>query len=439
MKTDLAVLNLICEFEKVEVKYLRTILEAKEDFEKRLIEEKSKLPYSINLLDEIHANENSHSRIFAKLLHFKQIKQNQKLAILHSFLEYLGPPFSKLHIEKPEITAEKNRIDVRIREKKKYSIIVENKIKGAPDQYKQVERYIKNEKTAGYNEKNIHVLYLTEEGGSPDEISISKQKRDEMGDRYKEINYRDDILQWLDKKTPSIIAEIKKSGNTQYSTIESAVIQYIDHLKGLFDKREGEKEMKNAMIKLVNEKLKLNTDISEIEKLKQINDYLEYTKELLKYLDENHENTIKSVLLEFAEKTCKKRIPGINTIRCHGKFGEEGSSIEFKPIGWDERYSISISFQNYLSNLFYAIGDSNGTHKTKNNPFIDNLKSILGENDEPNDLWPYCKWIIDIEKKEISDIEKLITLLVDENPMSDALNHIAEIAQNEKIRELLKG
>jgi hypothetical protein len=49
--------------------------------------ETSKLPYHINLIDELHANENAHSRILEKLLNQKT--NDGKYEILTSFVEYL--------------------------------------------------------------------------------------------------------------------------------------------------------------------------------------------------------------------------------------------------------------------------------------------------------------------------------------------------------------
>jgi len=74
---------------------MNQILEAKESFTKTHEIELSKLPYNINLLDEIHANENTHSRILAKLLKYSF---NKEYILLSEFLLFLGPPFSDLQL-----------------------------------------------------------------------------------------------------------------------------------------------------------------------------------------------------------------------------------------------------------------------------------------------------------------------------------------------------
>src|ERR1035437_2240650 len=57
------------------------------EFMKIFNDEKSKLPYHINLIDELHANENAHSRILEKLL--KQKTNVGTYELLESFIEYL--------------------------------------------------------------------------------------------------------------------------------------------------------------------------------------------------------------------------------------------------------------------------------------------------------------------------------------------------------------
>ena len=68
---------------------LQFLIEFKEIYER----EKVHLPYHINLIDELHANENAHSRIFAKLLRYKE---HNKYPFLEKFLKFLSHhPFSK--------------------------------------------------------------------------------------------------------------------------------------------------------------------------------------------------------------------------------------------------------------------------------------------------------------------------------------------------------
>ena len=107
------VLSLLQQFKTVDDKAIVRILAFKNEFKEKLEAEKQKLPFNINLLDEIHANENAQSRILSKLLHYAFDKN---YILLKIFFDFLGYPFSELQLVEPKITAEKNRIDIRIRD-----------------------------------------------------------------------------------------------------------------------------------------------------------------------------------------------------------------------------------------------------------------------------------------------------------------------------------
>jgi len=213
--------------------------------------EKKNLPYHINLLDEIHANENAHSRILMKLLNAK----DSEYFILKSFLLYLGEPFSRLILKDIKITCEKNRIDICVLAKD-FALIVENKIHGAVDQEEQIISYVtkvKSHSNSRYkSDKNIYVLYL---GGDseerPSKSSLPTELEDELKSRFKIISYRNTILPWLES---NIIANCKSKDRY----LSSAIMQYIDHLNGMYNLRKEEKNMTEKLKKHIIEKLDLN-------------------------------------------------------------------------------------------------------------------------------------------------------------------------------------
>jgi len=87
---------------KTKMSTLLNILDSLSGFYSVYSEEKVKLPYSINLLDELHANENAHSRILSKLLQFpEKIKDHTLYPILDLFLKKLEEPFSQLVQHRP--------------------------------------------------------------------------------------------------------------------------------------------------------------------------------------------------------------------------------------------------------------------------------------------------------------------------------------------------
>ena len=108
-----------------------------EEFVKLMHREERQLPYHMNVIDELHINENGHSRILLKLLQFKNEKGEYEF--LDSLLRYVKDKnrisqFSNIQIKEPTITQEKARIDLWVRDKNTgYSIIFENKVYNAQD------------------------------------------------------------------------------------------------------------------------------------------------------------------------------------------------------------------------------------------------------------------------------------------------------------------
>lgn len=217
-----------------------------------LEKKKHKMPFHLNVIDELHANENAHSRILIKLLQY-QSKGKEYLFLL-SFMFMLSShcqQFSHQHqITKPHISGQEDHIDALIEEKGKYAIIIENKIHWAPDQKQQLDRYIDSIKEHGFKktDRNVYVVYLTRDGNKiVDEKSFSKAKafleyKDEKDPgRYITLNYKDDILPWLKK-------EVLPSCEEDNPILISALEQYVDHLDGMFNLRKEEQKMNNSII-----------------------------------------------------------------------------------------------------------------------------------------------------------------------------------------------
>ena len=133
---------------------LSALLELLSKIDKLYTDQLNEFPYQVNLLDEIHANENAHTRILTAFL--KYIR-NGKHAILESYvdmalnLQNLQP----LKIEKPIINFNDEFIDCFIYEVGKYAIIIENKIHWAVDQDKQIDRYINTAIVRGVQKEQI--------------------------------------------------------------------------------------------------------------------------------------------------------------------------------------------------------------------------------------------------------------------------------------------
>lgn len=181
--------------------------------------------HQFNLLDELHANENAHTRILVRLL--------QIPSLLRSFLEYIRDTFKLQSFYIPDelsandVSEFSDFIDAKI-ETKNFCIIIENKINYAVDQDRQIERYVSTVKSQN---KNIFVLYLTLNGTKiPTPNSIGKSAVPII-----EINYREHILNWLEHKITFSVSD-----TLQQPFLQSGILQYIDHIKGRLGMRKND-------------------------------------------------------------------------------------------------------------------------------------------------------------------------------------------------------
>ncbi len=223
------------------------LLKFSEDFRVAKEKEEEKLPYHINVIDELHINENAHSRVLTKLLQYK--KREKEYVILQSLLDNIvekSSDFKRIKIAKPTITQEKERIDLWICDED-YAIIFENKIYNAADQDAQICRYIERTKEKKYKEEQIFVIYLSRDGKEPDDQSWGSYK-ESFKSRYVNLSFRYDILPWLKN---DVLPNIHQ--NDVY--LFSALLQYIFFL-------EGDKMFRTGGI-YKNMNMKLNKMIEE--------------------------------------------------------------------------------------------------------------------------------------------------------------------------------
>lgn len=181
-ESSLDLYNKICSEVSNEYKKL---LELVDEFSKIRTRELLKIPYYVNIIDELHINENAHSRILLKFLEFRN--QRGEYEILQSLLDYISSQcrkdsFKDIHIQRPEITHETERIDLWIKDKD-YAIIFENKACGAVDQDEQISRYIEKTKNKEYKEEQIYIVYLPAESKEP-EIQSWGTYKDAFENRY---------------------------------------------------------------------------------------------------------------------------------------------------------------------------------------------------------------------------------------------------------------
>lgn len=75
---------------------MNEVIKLSNDFSALAKEKQQKLPYHLNVIDELRANENAHSRILIKLLGYTE---NGCYTFLQSFLKSMGSGFEQIEIK----------------------------------------------------------------------------------------------------------------------------------------------------------------------------------------------------------------------------------------------------------------------------------------------------------------------------------------------------
>ena len=146
-----------------------------------------------------------------------------------------------------------------------FKIILENKVNGACDQDRQIDRYVSEAKKHGVGANKIFVLYLTASGGYPSEVSL-KESREILdcdkadGGRLFAISYSQEILSWLNEivgrgienNLPAEKRDVFRAGLVQYR-------HYIEGpaVLGLREDRDGYESLRQAANALSNGGLEL--------------------------------------------------------------------------------------------------------------------------------------------------------------------------------------
>lgn len=256
----------------------------------------NELPYSINVIDELHANENAHSRILCKLLRYTD--NNGKYKILEDLLQYIsqldGKENFKIQIGKPNITQETERIDLWVRaEDKKYSIIFENKVRGAVDQPSQLARYIETTENEGFDLTNIYVVYLSAYDSEPDEQSWGEYK-EKFTKRYVNLSFKKHILPWLKQSVlPNCVI--------REELLISALRQYIDHLEGLFWMRPSQNKIIMNSELLEKMGLEKKSIAEQYDDFKNIYDDIQKVYSALNQMQEEELNNLINRIKEITE------------------------------------------------------------------------------------------------------------------------------------------
>lgn len=339
--------------------------------------------YNANIITELHANENAHSRILRMLLQYDNGKK--EYPILRKFLEIpnLKKVFGNTDFKSPIFRNEQERIDVLIEEPRSFAIIIENKIKGAPDQERQLERYIKSVNRHDVPDDNIYAIYLTDSGGK--EVSdhsftddakkcLGYKDENDMG-RFVPMNYRYDILPWLEK-------EVLPNCSYKEDLLLSALKQYIDYLKSMFGITENEEQKI-----LIMEKLKKDLGIKgcDVEAVGVCFTAIEQLENLKNRIDGISVEIIKKLAEEYIKIPFERYLqekPSVYTLE-DVVFSNTEFNISVYSPEWEKIY---FRVQYTSGGICYGI-----FNKDTNNPFmVENCFEGFNLN---NKYWPAWKWV----------------------------------------------
>ena len=255
------------------------------------------LPFHINVIDELHANENAHTRILTHLLKYKE---DGKHIILTSFLKQI-PTFNvdSFDIEKSKVYFNRDNIDGLIEKDGEYAVIIENKIHWAVDQDKQIERYVNSEIERGIPSDNIWVIYLTRDGRKKVEgYSLTEKTKDILGNRFLEMDYYHNILPWLKEA-------VLPNCRVKEEWLESAIKQYIDHLEGLFDIRDSRKIFRKKVQDKIIDSIGCTKEMSMWDVYSKFQIYFQTLGELQNIVANSMESMIDPVIKRLQETTEK--------------------------------------------------------------------------------------------------------------------------------------
>lgn len=240
------------------------VLETVSDVDERIKREQSRRPFNMNIIDELHANENAHTRILVKLLKYPS---GGSYPILSSFLRMANDILSEdpevkpinPDIKKPVIQFGQEFIDGLILGEGQ-GIIIENKIHYAVDQDAQIETYIKRVQEHGIKNDRIYVIYLTRNGSKEiQDYSLTEWAKgilkcdDEHTGRFIKMNYRDHIIKWLKE-------DILPNCSIKEDLLISAIKQYIDHLEGITRTRKNDNNMNEEIKRYLLKKLNVDSE-----------------------------------------------------------------------------------------------------------------------------------------------------------------------------------
>lgn len=333
--------------------------------------------YNANIITELHANENAHSRILRMFLQYDD--GTEEYPILRKFIEIpkVKDIISDIDFNKCIFRNEQERIDLLI-ENSSHAIIIENKIYGAVDQESQLERYIECVINHGIEKSNIFVIYLTKDGEKTVDVNSFTQIAKDYLDyeegvdngRFILLNYRYDILPWLETM-------VLPNCTLKEELLISALKQYIDYLNNILGLRENNQQNRKIM-----ETIKDALEIKSIDDCIKIVDQLDgLTREVNNLRDKMTEEIGKKYVEEPFNKYLQAKDKSYSLECC---FSYNCIWICVYSTNWKDFY-----FKVELDKgLFYGI-----INKDKDNPYkIMNKEPFINNKFKDTIWWPAWKY-----------------------------------------------
>lgn len=291
--------------------------------------EPKKMAMPFNVLDEMHANENAHTRILARLL--------QEPEVCKSFIEYVAAKRSDLASallpysyskETFSVSCQTGYVDIRITYGDKL-VIIENKVKDAVDQDAQIDRYVQQGLQTN-QPANIFVIYLTKDGTKTISDYSFKTAKGILGyeseqnpGRFISLNYAQHIVDWLSNNLKFSIAESKLQ-----VYLQSGILQYLHYLKGpeLLNCRKEEDPYRNLRDEFEKAVAKSGLDVA-IDALSALH------QEALLTVDPEAEKLVELVKDVVRQAADEGKVAYWNELETEG-WGTVSHSYWFRPSGF---------------------------------------------------------------------------------------------------------
>ncbi|MCQ2318529.1 MAG: PD-(D/E)XK nuclease family protein [Bacteroidales bacterium] len=330
------ILGLLVKIDWAEQEDAKHLLLLTERVNTLIMESENKPKYQLNVLDLVNISEPLTSQLLKLLF---QYKSNNRHVICEAFLQHFLSPsgYKAEQFLRPKITAETDHIDIAIQEKGKYAVIIENKLKGAVFQRNQLARYIQKMRAEGYSDDQIFIIVLPgyvdrnifdhinrsvwrlpTDWGAPnqeracafyDAVSclcdfdkscpMCEHCVKDLRDRFKsQTHVLDlDMVDWLENECLSLIPNDE-------IVFRTAIIQFIDFLKGRYNKRLNNKLIMEIE-KFLREQL-LSEKQTALEHWDALNDKKQEVKNLLAGLESLQKTVGKDMIDEWRMKLAPK-------------------------------------------------------------------------------------------------------------------------------------